>query len=204
MDLHAPLELPPTPKSSSLVDVFPYLAKLALSEKTLYWRLATALALMVASKVAGDNGPKGLLVWSRLGEQWGWGRLLDSVIWRAVRTVLCSCFVGKLLTILMYCGTGLMAPMYFKHAVDAMGRSAVHASVAALLTSGVCRVVNGVAKEIQHPCFTPISQVRAGFRVCLCASEHKLLSCFRLVCAYQLYQPMGCHCSEFCRQQAAV
>ena len=77
MDLHAPLELPPTPKSSSLVDVFPYLAKLALSEKTLYWRLATALALMIASKVAGDSGPKVLLLRSRLDVQWG--RLLDSV-----------------------------------------------------------------------------------------------------------------------------
>lgn len=54
-DVHAPLPLPPTPKSSNFVDVFPYLAKLALSEKTLYWRLATALGLMVLSKVAGDS-----------------------------------------------------------------------------------------------------------------------------------------------------
>lgn len=52
-EVRAPLELPPTPKSSGLIDVFPYLAKLALSEKTLYWRLAGALALMVISKVAG-------------------------------------------------------------------------------------------------------------------------------------------------------
>lgn len=54
---------------------------------------------------------------------------------------------------------GLLAPVYFKHAVDAMGQNAVQMTIAALLTSGLCRVVNGVAKEIQHPCFTPISQV---------------------------------------------
>lgn len=54
---------------------------------------------------------------------------------------------------------GLLAPVYFKHAVDAMGQGAVQMTVAALLTSGLCRIVNGVAKEIQHPCFTPISQV---------------------------------------------
>ena len=56
---------------------------------------------------------------------------------------------------------GLLAPVYFKHAVDAMGQNAVQMTIAALLTSGLCRVVNGVAKEIQHPCFTPISQVRS-------------------------------------------
>ena len=54
---------------------------------------------------------------------------------------------------------GLLAPVYFKYSVDAMGRSAVSATIAALLTSGLCRIINGVAKEIQHPCFTPISQV---------------------------------------------
>ena len=54
--------------------------------------------------------------------------------------------------------------MYFKHAVDAMGTrngAAVTAAVAALLSSGLCRIVNGVAKELQHPFFTPVSQVGA-------------------------------------------
>ena len=54
--------------------------------------------------------------------------------------------------------------MYFKHAVDAMGTrngAAVTAAVAALLTSGLCRIVNGVAKELQHPFFTPVSQARS-------------------------------------------
>lgn len=56
-ELTAPPALPPTPKSSSLLDVFPYLARLALSERSLYWRLALALFLMVASKVAGASLP---------------------------------------------------------------------------------------------------------------------------------------------------
>ena len=52
--------------------------------------------------------------------------------------------------------------MYFKFAVDALGNkgaAAISAAVAALLTSGLCRIVNGVAKELQHPFFTPVSQV---------------------------------------------
>ena len=60
---------------------------------------------------------------------------------------------------------GLLAPVYFKHAVDAMGTrngAAITAAVAALLTSGLCRIVNGVAKELQHPFFTPVSQARGG------------------------------------------
>ena len=56
-----------------------------------------------------------------------------------------------------------MAPVYFKHAVDALvgsaGKAAATAAVGALLWSGLCRVVNGIAKEVQHPIFTPVSQV---------------------------------------------
>ena len=62
--------------------------------------------------------------------------------------------------------------MYFKHAVDALGSKTVAAAVAALLASGLCRVVNGVAKELQHPFFTPVSQARGakgfGIRVYGC------------------------------------
>lgn len=120
VDVDAPLPLPATPKSSDFMHVLPYLAKLALSEKTLYWRLAIALALMVLSKA-----------------------------------------------------TGLLAPVYFKHAVDALGKNAVSATVAALLISGVCRVLNGISKEMQHPCFTPISQA-AGRRVAYHTFAHVL------------------------------
>lgn len=48
--------LPPPPPAATLKDVLPYLAKLALSEKQLYWRMALALVCMVTSKAAGLAG----------------------------------------------------------------------------------------------------------------------------------------------------
>lgn len=63
---------------------------------------------------------------------------------------------------------GLLAPLYFKQAVDALttgvpsavgASAALPAAVAALAVSGVCRAVSGLAKEMQHPTFTPVSQV---------------------------------------------
>ena len=56
-----------------------------------------------------------------------------------------------------------MAPLYFKQAVDALSSQthlAAKAAVVALLWSGACRIVNGLAKEIQHPVFTPVAQAR--------------------------------------------
>ena len=55
-----------------------------------------------------------------------------------------------------------MAPLYFKKAVDALATQthvAAQAAVVALLWSGGCRVINGLAKEMQHPIFTPVAQV---------------------------------------------
>ncbi len=55
-----------------------------------------------------------------------------------------------------------MAPLYFKKAVDALATQthvAAQAAVIALLWSGGCRVINGLAKEMQHPIFTPVAQV---------------------------------------------
>lgn len=155
---HAPLPLPPVPKSSNFMDVFPYLAKLALSEKTLYWRLATALGLMVLSKVAGisfyPTSSQHVPACASLPEH------------RIKNLGLGAMRLGHVCDGV----SGLMAPVYFKHAVDAMGKSAVAATVAALLTSGLCRIVNGIAKEMQHPCFTPISQVS------LCASNDVVIT----------------------------
>lgn len=58
---------------------------------------------------------------------------------------------------------GLMAPIYLKRAVDALGgtvnESAVMTTVYALLLSGACRILCSLAKEAQGPCFTPIAQV---------------------------------------------
>lgn len=56
-----------------------------------------------------------------------------------------------------------MAPLYFKKAVDALATQthvAAQAAVMALLWSGGCRIVNGLAKELQHPIFTPVAQAR--------------------------------------------
>ncbi|KAK9857626.1 hypothetical protein WJX84_005358 [Apatococcus fuscideae] len=72
---------------------------------------------------------------------------------------------------------GLVAPFYFKRAIDCLGESAAKASigaaVTALLWSGLCRVINGLAKEIQHPIFTPVSQA-AGRRVAYHTFSHVL------------------------------
>lgn len=50
-----PAQLPPPPKSTSLLDVLPYLTKLAVSDAQLYWRLGLAFVLMLASKAAGTR-----------------------------------------------------------------------------------------------------------------------------------------------------
>lgn len=50
-----PAQLPPPPKSTSLLDVLPYLTKLAVSDAQLYWRLGLAFVLMIASKAAGTT-----------------------------------------------------------------------------------------------------------------------------------------------------
>lgn len=60
-----------------------------------------------------------------------------------------------------HANAGLMAPLYFKKAVDSLATQthvAAQAAVMALLWSGGCRIVNGLAKELQHPIFTPVAQ----------------------------------------------
>jgi len=42
-----PPQLPPTPRTATLGDVLPYLARLALGEAQLYWRVAGALFALV-------------------------------------------------------------------------------------------------------------------------------------------------------------
>ena len=48
-----PAALPPPPAAATLLHVMPYLCKLALGDRQLYWRLAAALLLMLVSKGAG-------------------------------------------------------------------------------------------------------------------------------------------------------
>lgn len=50
-----PAQLPPPPKTTSLLHVLPYLTKLAVSDAQLYWRLGLAFTLMIASKAAGTD-----------------------------------------------------------------------------------------------------------------------------------------------------
>ena len=68
---------------------------------------------------------------------------------------------------------GLAAPLFFKRAVDALsagagGQAAVGAAVAALLASGLCKAGSGLAKELQHPTFTPVSQARCALHAASC------------------------------------
>lgn len=116
--LPAPPPLPPTPSSTALKDVLPYLVRIAITDTTATWRILTAAALLIVSKV-----------------------------------------------------TGLLAPLFLKHSVDALStttpspaiagtvthRAAV-AATSALLVWGLCRALNSVAKELQGPVFTPVAQ----------------------------------------------
>jgi len=59
-----------------------------------------------------------------------------------------------------------MAPLYFKQAVDALAlggsqSQAVPACVAAVLLFGAARCILSLAKEVQHPIFSPVSQAVA-------------------------------------------
>ena len=49
-----PRSLPPPPKGSGLLQVLPYLARLAATDPQLYWRLGVASVLLIISKAAGD------------------------------------------------------------------------------------------------------------------------------------------------------
>ncbi len=120
------------PPSSELVDVLPFLARLALVDSQLVWRMVFALGLVIISKAAG-----------------------------------------------------LMAPLYFKQAVDALsttGQAAVSLSLAggvvplattAIAFHGLARAINSLAKESQAIIFTPVAQL-AGRRISFYSLSHVL------------------------------
>lgn len=59
---------------------------------------------------------------------------------------------------------GLASPFYFKRAVDALSSgggtaTVASAAAAALVLTGLCRAVSGIAKEMQGPVFAPVAQV---------------------------------------------
>ena len=116
------------------LQVVPYLSRLAVSDKQLYWRLAVSLTFMIVSKAAGEQA---------------------CIVHNYMTHVTQKIHQAML--------TGLMAPLFMKRSVDALSGTitqlAVRASVLALLWSGACRVVNSVAREAQGPIFTPVAQV---------------------------------------------
>ncbi|GAQ82134.1 mitochondrial ABC transporter ATM [Klebsormidium nitens] len=52
-----PVRLPPPPSDSSILSIFPYLWRLATADKSLRWRVALSLILLVGGKAAGLAGP---------------------------------------------------------------------------------------------------------------------------------------------------
>lgn len=59
---------------------------------------------------------------------------------------------------------GLLCPMFLKQAVDALSTSlppavAAAAALKAVVSFGACDILKHAAKEMQHPIFTPVSQV---------------------------------------------
>lgn len=84
---------------------------------------------------------------------------------------------GALVALVVSKATGLLAPVYFKDAVDALAVSGTHrhltSALIALLLSGLCRAASALSKELQHPLFTPVSQA-AGRRVSFYALAHVL------------------------------
>ncbi|GBF89046.1 metal ABC transporter permease [Raphidocelis subcapitata] len=59
---------------------------------------------------------------------------------------------------------GLAGPLWLKCAVDRLaagGGDALAGAVRAIVTYGLCAIVGNLAKELQHPTFTPVSQAVA-------------------------------------------
>jgi ABC-type transport system involved in Fe-S cluster assembly fused permease/ATPase subunit len=117
------------PASSELIDVLPFLGRLALVDSQLGWRMLLAFGLVIVSKAAG-----------------------------------------------------LLAPLYFKQAVDALSTSATSSAApiasisivsSALVFHGIARAVNSLAKESQAIVFTPVAQL-AGRRISFYALSHVL------------------------------
>ncbi|KAF8062057.1 ATM1 [Scenedesmus sp. PABB004] len=84
----APLPAPPR-SGESLVEVLPYLLKLAMAERQLSWRLGAAFAFMLVSKAAGLSGP--LFLKAAVDAL---GAAGDAALLPAVRCVLCFGLCG--------------------------------------------------------------------------------------------------------------
>ena len=127
--------------------VFLYLLRLAFSSAQLSWRLAAALALLLLYVVLCSHMPA-------LSPVASTARPNDSPAAEPPRLPCRSK------------AAGLASPFYFKSAVDALsmgaagaGPRAAAAATTALLLAGACRMISGIAKEVQGPIFAPVSQV---------------------------------------------
>ena len=77
--------------------------------------------------------------------------------------------VGAFVALVVTKGFGMIVPLYFKQAIDALSLgtsgaalgftpAAVRTAVVALVLSGVAKIVSGLAKEYQMVVFTPVAQ----------------------------------------------
>ena len=123
--------LPPPPRDASFAQTMPYLASLALSERQMWWRVAAAFCLLFISKAAGLSCPLFLK--------------------RAVDALSAA---GSTAT-----ATATTDAALSTAAATLLGVSAVLApAVQAVLCFGACSMLQHLAKELQHPTFTPVSQ----------------------------------------------
>jgi hypothetical protein len=170
--------LPPPPDSAAPGVVAAYLARLALGERTMLWRVGLAFVFMVISKAAGG---------------WLWCHTVGrGVAIPAPHTAaesqprgaysVCGWWPPRqqLPMLLPQCRTrfsptppqhvppsfpGMAGPLFLKQAVDTLSSGAADAlaaAVTAVVTFGLCGVIQHLAKELQHPTFTPVSQVGGG------------------------------------------
>lgn len=141
-----PKPLPRAPASATLPAVLPFLIKLALQERQLWWRAGGALACLVASKSAGALPP------------WPHAQAATRTTESPRESLVVTSFL-----------TGLLCPLFFKRAVDAFSLQAsaplatvLTVATQCLLLYGACDILKHVAKELQAPLFTPLSQVCSG------------------------------------------
>ena len=139
---HPVLPLPPPPKTASFAQVMPYLASLALSERQMWWRLALAFACMVVSKAAGLSCPlflkKAVDALTAAAAAGGGGGASSSSAAAAAAAASSSSSYSSFLPL-----------------------GAPEDAIRAVLCFGACSVVQHLAKELQHPAFTPVSQAVA-------------------------------------------
>lgn len=161
IDTDPPKPLPPPPASSNLIDVLPFLFKLAWTEVQLRSRLTAAMLCMVLSKGTGILAPM------LFKEAVDFLALRGAADLTAMSHSVTSQFVA-------------LVPVWMKKMV-ALSAASLGAStdpfvafaVVSLVLSGFAKAISGVTKEWQTYVFTPVAQA-AGRRVAFHAFRHIL------------------------------